>query len=107
LKTLGNNPFYENGNSVCETANGGFLVAGITKSMRENSVKGEKIYNNDIYLIKLDTNGNTIWEKIIGGANSDWANSVVVTKTGEYVVLGHTDSYGVGSYDVCLMKIHE
>lgn len=101
-KSLGNKPFYDYGNAVCETKDGGCLVAGITKSIVKNAKTN---YNNDIYLVKLDTDGNLLWEKTIGGSGSDWASSIFITSEGDAFVLGHSNSYGMGSFDVCLLKV--
>jgi putative intracellular protease/amidase len=94
--TFGNKPFYDYGNSVCETADGGFILCGTTKSIEGN---------NDIYLIKLDAEGNVVWEKTFGGPGSDWGGSVYVTEENEYIILGYTSSYGKGASDVFLAKV--
>jgi len=107
LKTFGDQPFYQYGNSVDEMPDGSILLAGMTKSMREVPKKGETVYNNDIFLVKIDGNGELVWERTVGGHRSDWANSALVTQNGEIVVLGHTNSGGRGGYDVCLVKIRD
>ncbi|UCG93105.1 MAG: DJ-1/PfpI family protein [candidate division WOR-3 bacterium] len=104
-KTFGNNPYYDYGNSICEMKDGSIVVAGITKSMRDASTKFQNIYDNDICLTKFDREGNITWQKTIGGHGSDWASSVVVTDEDEIFVLGHTDSDGNGSLDMCLLKV--
>lgn len=100
-RTLGNKPFYDFGNAICEVAEGGFLVLGTTKTI----VKNEDIYDNDIYLVRMDPLGNIIEEKILGGSGADWASSVVPTENGDYVVAGHTTSSGNGFFDVLLIRI--
>ena len=107
LRTFGDQPFYQYGNSVDEMPDGSILLAGMTKSMREVPKKGETVYNNDIFLVKIDGNGELVWERTVGGHRSDWANSALVTQNGEIVVLGHTNSGGRGGYDVCLVKIQD
>lgn len=105
-KTFGNSPYYDYGNSLCEMKDGRFVIAGITKSMRNASVKNQNIYNNDICLMTFDREGNRTWHTTIGGPGSDWASSVVVTADDEIFVLGHTDSGGNGSFDVCFLKVN-
>jgi len=100
-KTLGNKPFYDFGNAICERPDGGFLVVGTTKSI----VKNKDIFNNDIYLVRLNPEGNIIGEKILGGTDLDWASSVVLTGNGEIVVAGHTTSSGSGFFDMLLLRI--
>jgi putative intracellular protease/amidase len=94
--SFGNKPFYDYGNSVRETADGGFILCGTTKSIDGN---------NDMYLIKLDGKGNVVWEKTFGGPGSDWGGSVYVTKENDYIILGYTNSYGKGASDVFLAKV--
>jgi putative intracellular protease/amidase len=105
LKTLGDQPFYQYGNGIVETSDGSFIMVGTTKSMRDFSKKNETVYNNNIYIVKLGADGNIAWQKTIGGYKSDWANSVVVGNDGDLIILGHTNSNGMGSFDVCLLKV--
>ena len=100
-KTLGNKPFYDFGNDIMEMADGSFFVAGTTKSI----LKSKEIYDNDVYLIKLDPDGNVLWEKSLGGAESDWAASAALTETGDIVVAGHTNSRGRGFFDLLVLRI--
>jgi putative intracellular protease/amidase len=100
-RTLGNKPFYDFGNAICEAANGDFLVLGTTKTI----VKNEDIYDNDIYLARMDPQGNIIEEKRLGGFGVDWASSVVPTGNGDYVVAGHTTSSESDFFDVLLLRI--
>ena len=100
-KTLGNKPFYDFGNAVLELADGGYFVTGTTKSI----VNNKDIYNNDIYLVKLDSVGNVVWENSYGGSGSDWAGSAVQKGEGEVVVTGYTNSTGSGFFDLLLLGI--
>jgi putative intracellular protease/amidase len=100
-KTLGNKPFYDFGNAVLELAEGGYLVAGATKSV----LKNKEIYDNDILVMRLDSNGDVVWEKSFGGEGADWASFAVLTGEGEAVVTGHTRSAGSGFIDLLLFKI--
>ena len=96
-KTFGNKPFHEYGNSIYPTKDGGFIMCGTNKTIDGN---------NNVYLAKIDAKGNVVWEKTIGGPGYDWGSSVSVTKDGDYIVLGYTNSSGKGSFDVLLFKIH-
>ncbi len=72
----------EQGNSVQETSDGGYIVAGITAITINNS------WNPQVYLVKTDAKGNKIWEKDFGGAGSEYGNSVQETSDGGYIVAG-------------------
>ena len=82
--------------SVISTSDGGFLISGCTYS--KGAGKG------DIWLIKTDENGNKQWDKTYGGSDSDWANSVISTIDGSFLITGYTKSKGAGQEDVWLIK---
>jgi len=94
-KTYGG-PDYDEGHSVCETSDGSYIVAGYTKSFGA----GEP----DVWLIKTDPNGDTLWTKTYGGSEWDQAWSVQQTSDGGYIVTGWTESFGAGEADVWLLK---
>jgi hypothetical protein len=81
---------------VQQTSDGGYIVAGTTTSFGAGM--------SDIFLIKIDANGDAQWAKTYGGTNDDWASSVQQTSDGGYIVSGFTKSFSVGSWDVFLMK---
>ena len=82
--------------SVRQTADGGYIVAGATSSYGAG--------NSDVYLIKTDAQGDTLWTRTYGGPGQDLGCSVQQTADGGYIVAGSTSSYGAGSGDVYLIK---
>ncbi|MBI4645976.1 MAG: PKD domain-containing protein [Bacteroidia bacterium] len=88
----------EEGNSVVQTTDGGFLIAGYTKSFGAG--------NSDFYLIKTAASGNVQWSKTYGGTDADVAYSVKQTPDGGYIVLGETKNFGSGwgNADIYLLK---
>ncbi|GAI69163.1 unnamed protein product, partial [marine sediment metagenome] len=52
------------------------------------------------WVIKLDEDGNKIWDKTFGGTSEDWANSIIQIREGGYAVAGWTSSMGAGKTDV-------
>jgi len=82
------------GRSVRQTMDGGYVVAGYTNSFGNGY---------QVYLVKTNSSGDTLWTKTYGGANTDWGLSVQQTTEGGYVVAGWTNSFGNG-YQVYLVK---
>jgi len=87
---------HEEGHSVEQTLDGGYVVAGYTHSFGAG--------NNDVYLIKTDSGGDTMWACTYGGSLEDEGHSVEQTMDGGYIVAGHTHSFGSGLDDVYLIK---
>jgi len=77
------------GYSVQETSDGGFIVAGF----KEFSVTG----NRDIYLLRTDASGDTIWTMTYGGPYAETyeevCRSVIQTFDKGYLMAGDTHFY--------------
>jgi hypothetical protein len=85
------------GCSVQQTSDGGYVIAGYTSSFGHPG-------NDDIYLIKTDTAGDTLWTRTYGWINADEGYSVRQTSDGGYIIAGQTMSFGAGAYDAYLIK---
>jgi hypothetical protein len=84
------------GEFVRQSMDGGYIIAGWSFSYGAG--------NGDIWLIKTDANGDSLWTRTFGGNANDCGTSVEVTTDGGYIVGGYTRSYGTGSSDIWLIK---
>jgi hypothetical protein len=84
------------GVSVEQTSDLGYMVTGYTKSFGSGDF--------DLYLIKTDTSGDTLWTKTYGGASSEIGFSGISTGDGGYIFIGSTNSFGAGAEDVYIVK---
>ncbi|MCK9613853.1 MAG: T9SS type A sorting domain-containing protein [Bacteroidales bacterium] len=93
-KTIGGME-YDDGRMIIPTTDSGFAIIGTTNSFGAGG--------NDIYLMKLDLNGDTLWTRTFGSSGDDMAGSIRETNDGGYIISGITNSFG-NNYDVYLIK---
>jgi hypothetical protein len=80
-----------------QTADGGYIFTGIDSS------SGLGSYN--VYLVKTNANGDTLWTKSYGGNNQDFAQAIQQTTDGGYIIAGYSNSFSAGGDDdVYLLK---
>jgi hypothetical protein len=87
---------WDEGYSIAQTADGGYILVGSTKSYG--------IGGSDIYLIKVSADGDLVWTKMYGGIRNDYGYSVIQTTDGGFVVTGVTHSYGQGGADIYVVR---
>jgi hypothetical protein len=82
--------------SIQRTSDGGYVVTGHFESREATS--------GDVYLLRLDASGDSLWAMSYGGAKDDFGRAVQQTFDGGFVIAGTTYSYGAGQEDVWLIK---
>ena len=82
--------------SVAQALDGGIVSLGYSCSDASGW--------SDLYLIKVDTDGILEWEKMIGGASTEYGYSVKLTEDGGFILAGSSKSFGVGDRDAYLVK---
>src|ERR1043165_2894910 len=76
--------------SIQQTADSGYIVAGYSFSS-DGNVTGNH-GSKDYWVVKLDTGGNVMWQKSLGGSSNDFANYIQQTTDGGYIVAGFSTS---------------
>jgi uncharacterized delta-60 repeat protein len=85
-------------NSIQQTSDGGYIVAGQTYSVGAGSA--------DVWVLKLNPDGSVAWQKAYGGAGWEMASSIQQTSDGGYIVAGETNSFGAGGSDFWVLKLN-
>jgi hypothetical protein len=87
---------YERGFSVQQTDDGGYVITGKTMSFGAGG--------NDVYIIRTDAAGDTLWTRTYGGVEHDVGHSIRQTHDGGYIIGAHTESFGAGGPDFYLLR---
>lgn len=95
-KTFGGSSL-DTGEAVLQTKDKGYIVVGNTES------KGAGL--SDIWVLKLDKDGNLLWDKTFGGEKPDRAKSIQITEDSGYIIAGTTESKGAGASDIWVLKL--
>jgi hypothetical protein len=96
-RTYGSDQESDYGFALAMTPDHGFVFTGRTYSY------GGALGN--LWLVRTDSVGDTMWIKSYGGSDFEDGQSVVRTADGGFAVTGGTKSFGAGDYDAWLIKI--
>ncbi|AJC71708.1 hypothetical protein X802_05650 [Thermococcus guaymasensis DSM 11113] len=83
--------------AVAVTKNEDIVVAGYTRSFGSG--------REDVWVLRLDSDGNVKWQKTYGGDNNERAYRAVIEKGGDILIAGGTKSFGSGSYDAWVLRL--
>ncbi len=76
--------------SITNTLDGGYVVTGQTLSSDTDVTKSNG--ESDIWLIKLDGNGELLWENAFGGSGFELAEDVQLMSDGGFMIVGNSKS---------------
>jgi len=90
---------YDAAKSIVQTSDGGCAIAGRTNTnnngdvLNATDVDGSGLHaGNDIWVVKLDANGNIQWHNVIGGSNNEIMPTIIQTMDGGYAIASETRS---------------
>jgi hypothetical protein len=79
-----------------QTQDGGYMIGGYSNS----NISGDKSENSrglfDLWLVKMDTNGNIQWDKTYGGNSNDILRDIIPTSDGGYIIASYSESMASG-----------
>ena len=94
-KTYGRNNI-EQGHSIKNTKDGSYIIAGYTNSSTAGGY--------DAYLLKIDANGDVIWDRTYGGNDWDFAYAIVELPDSGFAVCGETYTNSQGHSDAYIFR---
>lgn len=100
----------DNARAITATQDGNYLIVGDTRSydIDVSTNKGAA----DIWVIKINTNGDLLWEKTFGGSSFDGVQAIHKTQDNEFIIAGNSRSAdgdltkNQGQNDAWLLKIN-
>lgn len=90
---------YDYFTSLCQTADGGYVLTGYTVTITDNSRKSQA------WMARLDSSGNLLWQKAFGKANECGLSSIQQTADAKFILAGGTFSYGAGDSDTFVLSL--
>jgi hypothetical protein len=85
------------GYSVRQDNANNYLIAGRTNSYNTN-------FGSNMYLIKLDSNGDSLWTNTYGGDYMETATGLWLTKDNGYILSGSSNTFSNGDFDGYVVK---
>ncbi len=86
----------ESPRSAISTADGGYLLGGPSNSSASGDKSEDSKGETDYWIVKIDANGNKLWDKTIGGDGGDDLQSAIPAADGGYLLAGYSESNASG-----------
>ncbi|MCP4630855.1 MAG: hypothetical protein GY850_46205, partial [bacterium] len=87
------------GYHIEKTHDGNYVIVGYTESFGAGG--------KDVWLLKINDSGDTLWTRTYGGTADDVGNKVRLAPDNGFIIAGYTESFGAGMKDVYLIKTDE
>ncbi len=102
--------FNDKANAIASCRDGGVIVVGKTES-KDGDIK-KNIGKYDFWIVKLNEDGNMVWQKNYGDEDFDSANEVIENKEGDYIIAGWSNSIHpkhkgmIDGHDTWILKLN-
>jgi hypothetical protein len=99
--------------SIVQTNDGGYLLGGHSSHGLGGDHSQPSHGNSDYWIVKIDANGNKLWDKDYGGWEHDYLHTITIINDGNYLlggvsysnVTGNKSDSSKGNADYWLVKI--
>ncbi len=99
--------------ALAPAADGGFLLGGTSRSGLDGNKETDSFGWSDFWVLRLNDNGDILWQRSFGGADFDNLRSITPTGDGGYLLAGESTSWpggnktsaNFGSYDYWIVRI--
>tara|TARA_R110002072_G_scaffold235697_1_gene393312 strand:+ start:25926 stop:27551 length:1626 start_codon:yes stop_codon:yes gene_type:complete len=78
--------------TVVETPDGGYLLGGISNSPESGDKTDKNLGEFDFWIVKLDAEGETLWQRTMGGEADDHLVDITLTESKKILIAGYTNS---------------
>ncbi|MCE1246829.1 MAG: T9SS C-terminal target domain-containing protein [Firmicutes bacterium] len=91
-KCLGGS-LHDSSGGIVETIDGGYALSGYVCSTDGDISDHHGIFeNSDVWLAKLDSSGNLLWQSCLGGSLNDVGKAICRTSDGGFIISGDSKS---------------
>jgi len=100
--------------SLQQTSDGGYIFGGYSFSPMSGNKTSPSYGGSDFWLVRLDANTNTLWQRSFGGDSDDNLSALQQTSDGGYIIggssgsppSGNKSSAGYGGWDYWIVRLN-
>ncbi|NMM49666.1 T9SS type A sorting domain-containing protein [Marinigracilibium pacificum] len=101
--------------SIAMSADGNYFIAGYSYSPVSGDKSSPSKGGYDFWILKVDPSGNKIWDRTIGGNNTDLPSSIIGNSDGGCTIVGSSSSTSSGDksessingYDYWVVRLND